>query len=65
VKSHVNDLFAKIGVRDCTLARGFTHHDGGTVTADELARVTASTLDPEFCRVLSTEAAIAELNATG
>ena len=40
-------------------------HDGGTVTADELARVTASNLDPEFGRVLSTDAAIAELNATG
>jgi len=40
-------------------------HDGGMVTADELARVTASNLDPEFGRVLTTDAAIAELNATG
>ena len=36
-------------------------HDGGTVTADELARVTASTRDPEFGRVLTTAEAIAEL----
>jgi nicotinamidase-related amidase len=36
-------------------------HDGGTVTADELARVTASNLDPEFGRVLTAAEAIAEL----
>ena len=37
--------------------------DGGTVTADELARVTASNLDPEFGRVLTAAEAIAELRA--
>lgn len=40
-------------------------HEGGTVTADELARITASNFDPEFGRVLTTDAAIAELTATG
>ena len=35
--------------------------DGGTVTADDLARVTASNLDPEFGRVLTAAEAIAEL----
>lgn len=39
-------------------------HDGGTVTADELARVTASNLDPEFGRVITAAEAIAELNDT-
>ena len=38
-------------------------HDGGTVTADELARVTAANLDPEFGRVLTAAEAIAELRA--
>jgi nicotinamidase-related amidase len=37
-------------------------HGGGTVTADELARVTASNLDPEFGRVLTAAEAIAELD---
>ena len=36
-------------------------HAGGTVTADELARVTASNLDPEFGRVLTSAEAIAGL----
>src|SRR5215468_8383174 len=36
-------------------------HEGGTVTADELSRVTASNFDPEFGRVLTTAEAIAEL----
>jgi nicotinamidase-related amidase len=36
-------------------------HEGGTVTADELARVTRSNLDPEFCRVVTTTQAIDEL----
>jgi nicotinamidase-related amidase len=38
-------------------------HAGGTVTADELARVTASNLDPEFGRVLTTADAIAEVGS--
>ena len=35
--------------------------DGGTLRADELARVTAANLDPEFGRVVSTAEVIAEL----
>jgi nicotinamidase-related amidase len=35
--------------------------DGGTISADELARVTRANLDPEFCRVVTTDQAIAEL----
>jgi len=38
--------------------------DGGTVTADELARVTASNLDPEFGRVVTAGEAIDELSAS-
>lgn len=34
---------------------------GGTIAADELARVTAANLDPEFGRVLTAAEAIAEL----
>ena len=37
------------------------HDGGGTITADELARVTASNIEDEFGRVVSTEQAIAEL----
>lgn len=35
--------------------------DGGTIRADDLARVTRANLDPEFCRVVTTAQAIAEL----
>jgi nicotinamidase-related amidase len=35
--------------------------DGGRIGADELARVTRANLDPEFCRVVTTAQAIAEL----
>jgi nicotinamidase-related amidase len=38
--------------------------DGGTLTADELARVTAANLDSEFGRVVSTAEAIGELAPT-
>jgi nicotinamidase-related amidase len=38
--------------------------DGGTISADELARITHANLDPEFCRVMSTAEAIAELEPT-
>ena len=34
--------------------------DGGTITADELARVTEANLDPEFCRVVTTAEDLAE-----
>lgn len=52
---------------DVTFAIDATHtfdqddHAGGTISADELTRVTRSTLDPEFCRVVSSEQAIGEL----
>jgi hypothetical protein len=46
---------------DATHAFDQDDHDGGTVTADELARVTASNLDPEFGRVLTAAEAIAGL----
>ena len=35
--------------------------DGGTIGADELARITRANLHAEFCRVVTTEQAIAEL----
>jgi nicotinamidase-related amidase len=35
--------------------------NGGTITADDLARVTASNFDPEFGRILTSADAIAEL----
>ena len=61
-----SDLGYEVGFAiDATHTFDQDDHDGGTVTADELARVTASNLDPEFGRVLSTDAAIAELTATG
>lgn len=46
---------------DATHTFDLGDHAGGTITADELARVTRSNLDPEFCRVVSTEQAIGEL----
>jgi nicotinamidase-related amidase len=61
-----SDLGYKVGFAiDATHTFDQDDHDGGKVTADELARVTASNLDPEFGRVLSTDAAIAELNGAG
>jgi nicotinamidase-related amidase len=36
--------------------------DGGTIAADELARITRANLDAEFCRVVTTDQAIAELH---
>jgi nicotinamidase-related amidase len=46
---------------DATHTFDLAAHDGGTLSADELARVTAANLDPEFGRVVSTAEAIAEL----
>ena len=43
---------------DATLTFDLASHDGGTIAADELARVTAANLDPEFGRVLSTAEAL-------
>jgi nicotinamidase-related amidase len=47
---------------DATHTFDLADHDGGTIPADQLARVTAANLDPEFGRVLSTADAIAELD---
>jgi nicotinamidase-related amidase len=51
------------GVRfalDATHTFDLASHDGGTIAADELARVTAANIDPEFGRVVSTAEAIRE-----
>jgi nicotinamidase-related amidase len=48
-------------VLDATHTFDLAAHDGGTITADELARVTAANLDPEFGRVVSSAEAIGEL----
>jgi nicotinamidase-related amidase len=48
-------------VLDATHTFDLPAHDGGTITADELARVTASNLDPEFGRVVDTRQALAGL----
>lgn len=52
---------------DATHTFDLPDHEGGTISADELARVTRANLDPEFCRVITTADAIAELEpaATG
>jgi nicotinamidase-related amidase len=49
-------------VLDATHTFDLAAHDGGTISADELARVTASNLDPEFGRVVDTREAVAELD---
>lgn len=46
---------------DATHTFDLAAHDGGTLSADELARVTAANLDPEFGRVVNTAEVIAEL----
>jgi nicotinamidase-related amidase len=57
-----SDLGYEVGFAiDATHTFDQDDHDGGTVTADELARVTASTLDPEFGRIVTAAEAIAEL----
>jgi nicotinamidase-related amidase len=48
-------------VVDATHTYDLTDRNGGTITADELARVTASNLDPEFGRVVDTREAVASL----
>jgi nicotinamidase-related amidase len=47
---------------DATHTFDTADHNGGTISADELARVTAANLDPEMGRVVSTVDAIAELD---
>ncbi len=46
---------------DATHTFDLRDRDGRTISADELARVTAANLDPEFERVMSAAEAIAEL----
>jgi nicotinamidase-related amidase len=46
---------------DATHTFDLPDRDGGTISADELTRVTAANLDPEFGRVLTAADAIAEL----
>jgi nicotinamidase-related amidase len=48
---------------DATHTFDLDDHEGGTIAADELARVTAANLDPEFGRVLTAAEAIAGLRA--
>ena len=50
-------------VLDATHTFDLPAHGGGTITADELARVTATNLDPEFGRVVDTQEAVARLHA--
>ena len=49
-------------VLDATHTFDLPAHGGGTISADELARVTASNLDPEFGRVVDTREAVAALD---
>ena len=50
-------------VLDATHTFDIPAHDGGTITADELARVTASNIADEFGRVVTTAEALADLSA--
>jgi nicotinamidase-related amidase len=50
-------------VLDATHTFDLPAHDGGTISADELSRVTASNLDPEFGRVVDTREAVERLRA--
>ena len=68
--NHCCETTARVGANlgfEMSFAIDATHtfdlddHEGGTIAADELARVTAANLDPEFGRVLTAAEAIAEL----
>jgi nicotinamidase-related amidase len=48
-------------VLDATYTFDLPAHDGGTISAEELSRVTAANLDPEFGRVLTTREAVQAL----
>jgi nicotinamidase-related amidase len=50
-------------VLDATHTFDLPDRDGGTISADELRRVTAANLDPEFGEVLSTEDTVARLTS--
>ena len=47
-------------VLDATHTFDLPERDGGTISADELARATAANLDPEFGRVMNTAEAVAD-----
>jgi nicotinamidase-related amidase len=49
-------------VLDATYTFALPSHDGGTISADDLSRVTAANLDPEFGRVMTTREAVAVLS---
>jgi nicotinamidase-related amidase len=49
-------------VLDATYTFDLPAHDGGTISAEELSRVTRANLDPEFGRVLTTREAVAALD---
>jgi nicotinamidase-related amidase len=51
-------------VLDATYTFDLPSHDGGTIDAAELSRVTAANLDPEFGRVVTTDEAVAALAVT-
>jgi nicotinamidase-related amidase len=48
-------------VLDATYTHDRVTREGELISADELARVTAVNLEPEFCRVVTTSEAIEEL----
>jgi nicotinamidase-related amidase len=48
---------------DATHTFDLSDHDGGTIKADELARVTSANLDGEFGRVMTTAEALGSLTA--
>ena len=50
-------------VLDATHTFDLPAHGGGTISADELSRVTATNLDPEFGRVVDTRDTVAALSA--
>jgi len=50
-------------VLDATYTFDLPAHGGGTISADELSRVTATNLDPEFGRVVDTREAVESVRA--
>ena len=71
--NHCCETTARVGANlgfEMSFAIDATHtfdlddHEGGKIAADELARVTAANLDPEFGRVVTAAEAIDELRAS-
>jgi nicotinamidase-related amidase len=71
--NHCCETTARVGANlgfEMSFAIDATHtfdlddHEGGTIAADELARVTAANLDPEFGRVVTAAEAIDELRTS-